>query len=34
MRKEHFASLDKNKSLNLEIDKALALITEYEQVNR
>lgn len=34
MRKEHFAALDKNKTLNLEIDQVLALIAEYEQVNR
>ena len=34
LRKEHFASLDKNKSLNMEIDQVLALIAEYEQVNR
>lgn len=34
MRKEHFASLEKNKNLNFEIDKVLALIAEYEQVNR
>jgi hypothetical protein len=34
LRKEHFASLDKNKNLNLEIDQVLALISEYEQVNR
>jgi len=34
LRKEHFASLDKNKNLNLEIDKVLALIAEYELVNR
>lgn len=34
LRKEHFASLDKNKNLNSEIDKALALIAEYELVNR
>ncbi len=29
MRKEHFAALDKNKSLNSEIDRVLALIAEY-----
>ena len=34
LRKEHFASLEKNKNLNFEIDKVLALIAEYEQVNR
>ena len=34
LRKEHFAALDKNKCLNLEIDKVLALIAEYELVNR
>ena len=34
LRKEHFASLDRNKNLNMEIDKVLALISEYELVNR
>ncbi len=34
LREEHFAALEKNKGLNLEVDKVLALITEYEQVNR
>jgi len=29
LRKEHFAAIDKNKSLNSEIDRVLALITEY-----
>lgn len=34
LRKQHFSALDHNKNLNLEIDKVLALIAEYEQVNR
>jgi len=34
LRKDHFASLDRNKNLNMEIDKVLALIAEYELVNR
>ena len=34
LREEHFAALEKNKGLNLEVDKVLALIAEYEQVNR
>ena len=34
LRKEHFAALEKNKGLNFEIDRVLALIAEYEQVNR
>ena len=34
LRKDHFASLDKNKNLNMEIDKVLALIAEYVLVNR
>lgn len=34
LRKDHFAALDKNKNLNMEIDQVLALISEYEQVNR
>ena len=34
LRKDHFAALDKNKNLNMEIDQVLALIAEYEQVNR
>lgn len=34
LRKEHFASLEKNKGLNNEIDRVLALIAEYELVNR
>lgn len=34
LRKQHFSSLEQNKNLNMEIDKVLALIAEYEQVNR
>lgn len=34
LRKEHFAALDKNKNLNFEIDKVLAMIADYEQANR
>ena len=34
MRKEHFMGLDRNKQLNGEIDKLLALISEYELVNK
>jgi len=34
LRKDHYAALDKNKNLNMEIDQVLALIAEYEQVNR
>jgi hypothetical protein len=34
LRKGHFLNLDKNKSLNGEIDRLLALIAEYEQVNK
>jgi chromosome segregation ATPase len=34
LRKDHFSALDKNKNLNNEIDRVLALIAEYEQVNR
>lgn len=34
MRKSHFSNLDRNKSLNGEIDRLLALIAEYEQVNK
>ena len=34
LRKEHFIGIDSNKQLNGEIDKTLALIHEYEQVNK
>lgn len=34
LRREHMNNLDKNKSLNGEIDRLLALIAEYEQVNK
>jgi hypothetical protein len=34
LRKEHFAGLDKNKKLNVEIDHMLSLIAEYELVNK
>lgn len=34
LRKEHFIGIDTNKQLNGEIDKTLALIHEYEQVNK
>ena len=34
LRKEHYAGLEHNKQLNNEIDKVLALIAEYEQVNK
>jgi len=34
LRKDHYAALDKNKNLNMEIDQVLALIAEYEQVNK
>lgn len=34
LRKEHFLGLDDNKRLNGELDSLLALISEYELVNR
>jgi len=34
LRKEHFNALDRNKDLNHDIDKILALISDYEQVNK
>ena len=34
LRKEHFVGIDRNKQVNAELDKVLALIHEYEQVNR
>ena len=34
MRKEHFASLEESKKLNGELDRLLALISEYELVNK
>ena len=33
-RKEHFLGIDRNKTLNEEVDRLLALIAEYEHVNK